>query len=341
MTMKKRILTAIFAGFGILMLILDSRTAISGAQNGIELCFYSVIPSLFPFIVLTSILCPVIGGGNSHLLRPLGRLLGIPNGSEGLFLTGILGGYPTGALAVHQAWRNGQLRKEDARRMLAFCSNAGPAFLFGILETKFPQIWMLWVLWGIHILSALLVGMILPGRNYAPNSVSSLSPPTLTQAVKSGVVTMGFICGWIVLFRVILAFCDSWFLWLLPQSVQVSFYSLLELANGCCALNRVASVGARFVLCSTMLAFGGICVLMQTASVTGKLGLGLYLPGKILQALFSLLLSYLIQLVCFAKADQVEIPPVILIIGAIFVTFLAIIHRKRKIRGSIPQLFGV
>lgn len=339
--MKKRILTAICAGFGMLILIIDSRTAIRGAQNGIELCIYSVIPSLFPFIVLTGILCPVIGGGNSRFLHPLGRLLGIPNGSEGLFLTGILGGYPTGALAIYQAWRTGKLRKEDARRMLAFCSNAGPAFLFGILGSQFPQLRMLWLLWGIHILSALLVGMILPGRNNDEISAASLPAPTLTQAVKGGVVTMGCICGWIVLFRVILAFCDSWFLWALPNRTQTVFYGFLELANGCCALDCIASVGARFVLCSGMLAFGGICVLMQTASVTGKLGLGLYLPGKILQALFSLLLSYLIQLVCLAKADQVEIPPVILMIGAIFVIFIAIISRKRKIRGSIPQLFGV
>lgn len=339
--MKKRILTAICAGFGILVLILDSRTAISGAQNGIELCIYSVIPSLFPFIVLTSILCPVISGGMSRFLQPLGKLLGIPRGSEGLFLTGILGGYPTGALAVHQAWRSGQLGKEDARRMLAFCSNAGPAFLFGILGTQFPQFWMLWLLWGIHILSALLVGMLLPGRNNVEPSAPSLPVPTLPQAVRNGVVTMGCICGWIVLFRVILAFCDSWFLWLLPKSVQVSLYGLLELANGCCALDRVTSVGARFVLCSGMLAFGGICVMMQTASVTGKLGLGLYLPGKILQALLSVLLSYVVQLVCFAKAEQAEISLFIPIMGSIFVIFIAIISRKRKIRGSIPQLFGV
>ena len=339
--MKKRILTGILAGFGILMLIIDSRTAISGAQNGIELCTYSVIPSLFPFIVLTSILSPVISGGNSRLLHPLGRLLGIPYGSEGLFLTGILGGYPTGALAIHQAWRNGQLCREDARRMLAFCSNAGPAFLFGILGGQFPQFWMLWVLWGIHILSALLVGMMLPGKNNFEASAPSLTAPTLTQAVNNGAITMGRICGWIVLFRVILAFCDRWFLWVLPDFAQVGIYGFLELANGCCALNSVTSVGARFVLCSGLLAFGGICVMMQTASVTGKLGLGLYLPGKILQALFSILFSYLIQLICFPKVDQAEISPVILIIGVIFVTFLAIIPWKRKIRGSVLQLFGV
>ena len=339
--MNRRTLPAICAGLGILILILDSRTAICGAQNGIELCIYSVIPSLFPFIVLTSILSPMISGGSSRFMRPLGRLLGMPNGSEGLFLTGILGGYPTGALAVHQAWQNGQLDKEEARRMLPFCSNAGPAFLFGILGSQFPHSWMPWVLWVIHILSALIVGMVLPGRSTTDSSFASPTPPNLTQAVRCGVVTMGCICGWILLFRVILAFCDKWFLWLLPQSARVVFYGLLELANGCCALNSVTSLGARFVMCSGMLAFGGICVMMQTASVTGKLGLGLYLPGKFLQGTISIVLSYLVQLVCFSPAERIENSLLILPISLITVVLISFLAAKRKIRGSIPQLFGV
>ena len=301
--MIKRIMPGIFAGFGVLLLILDSRTALLGAQTGIELCIYSVIPSIFPFVVLTGVLTPAICGGKSRLLRPIGKLLGIPPGSEGLFLTGILGGYPTGALAVYQAWQKGQLSKKDSQRMLAFCSNAGPAFLFGILGSKFAETWVLWLLWCIHILSAVLVGILLPGRSDEEQFSSPVPAPTLSDSLKRSVVTMGYICGWIVLFRVILAFCDCWFLWLLPKFAQVAFYGFLELANGCTALDSIPSIGLRFVLCSAMLAFGGICVTMQTASVTGKLGLGRYLSGKVMQGLFSIFLSYLVQWICFSNHD--------------------------------------
>lgn len=339
--MKKRMIHAIFAGFGVLLLILDSRSALSGAQAGIELCLCSVIPSLFPFIVLTGMLASVVSGGNFRFLHPLGKLLGIPRGSEGLFLTGILGGYPTGALAVHQAWKCGQLRKNDAQRMLAFCSNAGPAFLFGILGSKFPQIWMLWLLWGIHILSAILVGMLLPGKSSEQHRVTSAPSLTVTQAVKNAVSTMGYICGWIVLIRVVLAFCDKWFLWLLPHAARVGFYGFLELANGCLTIDTLASMGARFIISSGMLAFGGICVLMQTASVTGSLGLGLYLPGKLLQTLFSILLSWLVQWLLFPATEKVDLSLSMFLILGFTVTILVAATGKRKIRGSIPQLFGV
>ena len=55
MTQRRR-LTGIFSALGFLMLILDSKTAISGAADGVELCLRTVIPALFPFFVVSSVL---------------------------------------------------------------------------------------------------------------------------------------------------------------------------------------------------------------------------------------------------------------------------------------------
>ena len=102
---------------------------------------------------------------------------------------------------------------------------------------------------------------------------------------------MGIICGWIVLFRVLIAFLDRWVLWLLPQTARVALIGLLELSNGCCELAQVANAPIRFILCSTMLAAGGLCVTAQTISVTPGLSLRYYFLGKVVQILVSLILS--------------------------------------------------
>lgn len=339
--MGKRILPGALGVLGILLLILDSKTALAGAKNGIELCLSSVIPSIFPFLVLSGMLTPAICGANLPFLRPLAHLLGIPPGSEGIFLTGIVGGYPTGAQSVHQAWKSGQLSKDDAHRMLAFCSNAGPSFLFGILGTKFSELRMLWLLWGIHILSAVAVAVILPGKNRKPHCISPTASITLTQSLKKGVATMGSICGWVILFRILIAFLDRWFLWLLPVNMQIATYGILELANGCCSADLIASAGLRFILCSGMLAFGGICVAMQTASVTGELGLGKYIQGKSSQAIISIWLSTAAQYFLFPQAEKVAISPVLLAIISISALLFVIIPLKFKNRGSIPSSIGV
>ena len=334
--MKKIHLDQILPAIGFLLLILDARTALSGARDGIELCTRSIIPSIFPFLVLSTMLMQGLVGGNLGFLRPLGVLLSIPKGAESIFLCGLLGGYPTGAQAVHQAWQNGQISKNNAQRMLAFCSNAGPSFLFGILGSMFSKVWMSWALWGIHILSAIMVGMILPVADQENTKTVNANPITMTEALKKGVVTMGYICGWVVLFRMILAFLDRWFLWHVPAAVRVGIYGVLELANGCCALLMIENEGLRFILASGLLAFGGICVGMQTASVADKLGMGKYWIGKGLQTIFSLGIACLFEGILVSNGSLR-----VTLTGLLLAIFIAFFFKKQKIRGRNPALLGV
>ena len=339
--MAQRITRGSFAALGILLLILDTRTALAGARDGITLCINSVVPSIFPFLVLSGILTSTILGANLKILYPLGRLVGIPNGMEGIFLTGILAGYPVGAQSVHHAWEQKQLSTETARRMLAFCSNAGPSFLFGILSMQFSSPGSLWVLWGIHVLSAIMVGALLPGKSKKTKIINQSAPVTLPQALKKAVVTMGMICGWIILFRVILAFWDRWLLWRLPTPAQVTVHGILELANGCCNLSQISPQGLRFVLASSMLSFGGICVLLQTVSVTDKLGIGQYLIGKLLQTALSLILSVIMQNFLFSPADRLHISVIGMLFPVLFCIVIIAFYRKIEKKSSIPAMVGV
>lgn len=285
--------TSIFACLGMLALILDAKTALDGAGDGIRLCILSVIPALFPFLVLSILLTGALRGGHVPLLGPLGGLVGIPAGAESVLAVGLLGGYPVGAQSVAQLFRDGQLSADDARRMLGFCSNAGPAFLFGIVGSQFTDPLTGWKLWSIHILSALAVGMLLPGKSTTAVKATVSPAPTITDAMNKAVRVMAQICGWVVLMRVLIAFLQKWFLWLLPIEIQVILLGLLELTNGCLALSDIGSEALRFVAASALLSFGGLCVMMQTGSVTGSLGLGMYLKGKLMQTAISIILSVL------------------------------------------------
>jgi hypothetical protein len=296
--MKKTGLSStIAAGAGILILILDSKTALQGAREGLSLRIQAVIPSLFPFFVFSILLTGSLTGQAIPLLRPIGRLTGVPRGAESIFLTGILGGYPVGAQSIASAFKHGQLSRQDARRMMGFCSNAGPSFLFGIIGPVFGDIRMAWLLWLIHITSAVLVGMLLPGKSGKCLTPSLCHPVTFPLALQSAIKAMASVCGWVVLFRVILAFGNRWIFWAFPTEVQVVLSGILELTNGSCALGNIEDMGLRFVICSGLLAFGGVCVTMQTVSVAAEIGLGYYFPGKIMQALISIALGFAAQVI--------------------------------------------
>ena len=122
-----------------IVMILDSKRALIGAQEGVSLCIRSVIPSLLPFLFFSSILTEGTRCANAVITRPLSWLWRIPKGAESILLVGLLGGYPTGAHSVTSAYEQGRISKTTAQRMLSFCNNCGPAFIFGILGNFFEK----------------------------------------------------------------------------------------------------------------------------------------------------------------------------------------------------------
>ncbi len=321
--------TGLCAGLGMMMLILDAKTALEGAQNGVSLCIQAIIPSLFPFFVLSIVFNGALAGEQLPGLTLFARLLNVPRNMEFLLIPAFLGGYPVGAQAVSAFYRQGQLSRQNAQRMLSFCSNAGPAFLFGMTASLFSDWRIVWCLWGIHIVSAVLTAMWIPGYP-EPNSrpVKSETNSSWSEAVASAVTITASICGWVILFRILICFLDRWILWFFSAEVRVALTGLLELSNGCLALKDIPSESLRFLLCSVFLGCGGLCVTMQTASIIGSLSLRGYLLGKAMQTLFSLLL-------CLAIINGIGIP----CLAALLV--LSFVWTMRKKYSGNPRMLGV
>lgn len=294
--MQRKIATGISI-VGIVLLILDPATAMTSAKESIALCLQSLIPTLFPFLLLSGILTAGIQGNHAPWLSALGRKSGIGQQGVSTFLLGILGGYPVGAQSISQQYRNKSITKDTAQILLSFCNNAGPSFLFGILGPQFSAWWMPWAIWGILILSAYLTGIILKYEDI-PDS-SHLNPSqnfSMPEMVSKSVKTMGTICGWVMIFRIGIGYLLRFIPVELPQEVQVLLTGTLELANGCCQIHQIHDESLRFLVASIMLSFGGVCVLMQTASVCGELGIRSYLRGKFLQTLIAAFLALTILL---------------------------------------------
>ena len=282
---------------GMLLLILDTRTAVSGAAAGIDLCIKTVIPSLLPFFLISNLLVSDLSGRKLPGLRWLSHILRTPPGTEYIFLAGLLGGYPTGAAMIADSCRRGSLSVKDGNRMIRFCSNAGPAFIFGIGACLFQKAWLCWAAWLITVLSAVMAAVLTPGQAQSGMQTGQTEPMSVTAAMKRSLITMGLVCGWVILFRVFLAFADRWILWLLDKKQLSIVYGIFELSNGCCSLTQIENTGMRFTMFVTFICFGGLCVALQTISLLDGSGLRPmnYLAGKLMQASVSLFLCQLFQ----------------------------------------------
>ena len=193
-------------------LLLAPQAAASGALQGLRACAARVIPALLPFFVvsrmLTALPLPTPGRRADRLFR---ALFGVRAACLPALLTGLLGGYPAGAAAVTELYRAGALSKAEAERALCFCNNSGPGFFAGLIGAAvLGDVRRGLILYGLHALSALLTGLLLPGS--APPAalrtarrekpvLSSLLP----EAVQGSCAALLQVSGLIVFFSSMLA----------------------------------------------------------------------------------------------------------------------------------------
>lgn len=328
MLRKSNLWPLLFGSVGMLIVILDGKTAVSGVRDGVELCLNTLIPSLFPFFVLSSLVTAALAGHSLGALRSVCKFCRMSPGAESFLAVGILGGYPVGAATIAREVSKGTLSREEAQRMAVFCNNAGPSFLFGMLGPMFPDQKWVWLLWAIQICAAVLTGVMLPGGGSQRITPAAAQQVSLSDCLNRSIKSMALVCGWVILFRMMLEFLRRWILWLFPLPVQILLTGLLELSNGCMALSSVESSILRFLLAGFLLSMGGICVWMQTKAVFPQLRLSRFIVGRVLHCVICLLLSAL-MLPILTGTDLDSIFRVGILSGIAGI-FLFLILRKRK-----------
>ena len=288
-------------------LLCSPDASAQACRDALSLCAQTVIPSLFPFFVLSSLL--VSGGGGDAFSALLGGLMrplfGLSGAGASALTLGLLGGYPVGARTVAELHRADTLEKSEAERLLGFCNNAGPGFILGIcggavLHSSRAGLY----LYLVHAVSALLTGILLcrdlprfSAMRRKPVQSTTAAPfaSLFSAAVRGALAGILNVCAFVVLFLVLLRLLAE----ALPAAVSAfPLYPLLlgfvEMTNGVTALT-----GPRggFVCCAVLLAWGGLSVHAQTLSVLDGTSLStrLYWRGKIMQAALSAPLAWLVS----------------------------------------------
>lgn len=307
------------------------QEAAASAREGLSLCANVIIPSLFPFFVLASLVVSL--GLAQELGRVLGPIMGPVFGVSGpggtALAVGLLAGYPVGAQTVRELYEAGHCDRDEAETLLAFCNNCGPAFLLGAAGAGIfgsGQAGLLLLL--CHWLGAISVGMLFRWRRGSTvHTRPHLPPPqpisffsAFTGAVKSALLSTLNVCAYVVLFSVILTLLRlGGVLGLLAQGLTVLglptaegiVTGFVELSNGVATLSSGGPLLARLTTASFVLGFGGLSVQCQTLAVLAGSGLSVRREfwGKCLHGLFAALWTGLLgvfpgAVTAFAPAPQ-------------------------------------
>ena len=275
-----------------LALLWNAAAAAEAVRRGVTLCLTSVIPALFPFFAVSSLLVSLGAGDAARVLeRPFRALFRCGGAGAAAFLLGMIGGYPVGASTVAALVRRGDVSLAEGQRLLAFCNNAGPAFIIGVaVMTVFGSARVGAYLYLIHITAAAAAGVLLRGRHTAeagtyraPSRQSPLS--AFLSAVQGAASAMGRVCAFVVFFLVLLSLTER-----LTGPLPPGAAGFLELTNG---VLRLSPTRTGFITAAALLGWGGLSVHCQTASVLDGTNVPLdrYFLGKALQSLLSALLA--------------------------------------------------
>ena len=236
------------------MILFDSNCAITGARDGIKLCLYTVLPSLFPYCVLSILFRSLITEYSFRWMHPLERLCFFPEGTGIIFLLGLLGGYPIGAICVEKAVVQRQLSNNNARYLRAIYNAAGPSFIIGILGSIIKNRRLLFMLIVIQALSAILTNLILAPPKYSQKVVSKPQKPlTLAQSINQAYPCMLNVCGLIILSRVMISYISRYLCKYISKQLWAIIAGAIELTNGIILLNHFQNEHVIFIIAAGML----------------------------------------------------------------------------------------
>ena len=163
LSFKRNILPIIFVVIT-MCLVIFSKSNLTAAKNGLTLWATCVVPSLFPFFVITNLLShtKVVNFTGKLLDRFMRPLFNVPGIGGFAFVMGLISGYPVGAKVVSDFRQEGLVTKDEGERMLAFTNNSGPLFIISSVGISlFGDTTTGLLLLCTHVLACITVGIML------------------------------------------------------------------------------------------------------------------------------------------------------------------------------------
>ena len=331
---KNLLFTTIFSVL-IIYIILNPKSCIAFTISGAKLFFYSVFPSLFPFLVIVNLIFAF--GGIEIYSKILGKILctplRLPRECSVVILASLFCGYPLGSRYSCELYERKVINKVTLERLLNIATNGSPLFIIGTVGTAMlDSVFLGYILLISNALSCIIIGLILPTKKTVNYSLSGNSSVAATQikenpnfgvalknALEDATKTCLSIGSFVVIFSVIISIIKSSGIYHTAINALCStgiinysildglFLGFIEITNGC---NIVAtsnlSLNIKILICSFLIGFSGLSITFQVYSFVYKYKVSMkkYLSLKIVQGIICTLITLLFLKLPFSLIEQ-------------------------------------
>ena len=265
-----------------ILLIHYPHAMATGISRGLSVCSTVIIPTLYPFMVLAGLLTnsPLCRNPSRVMTAVTRRLFGLPGCCGPAILLSLVGGYPSGAIAIAELQERRQINGEETRRMTAFCVNGGPGFVIstvgaGLLGSVQAGL----MLYAAQVTVSVGIGVVLGrGHRHVKEAAATPLPPRkpTAQIIADTCAALLTMCGFVVLAASGLALAEGCgfsrgiaaILHVDTGGVSALLAAVTEVSCGCIALADSGPLAALWL--SLALSWGGLSVQGQLAAALPK-----------------------------------------------------------------------
>lgn len=290
---------------------------LNGAAAGLLLWYKVLLPSLLPFIILTSVIIKT--HAFSLISKTLGGLIGklfsVSKDASIAIIIGFLCGYPMGAKVINDLNETHLISENEAQYLLSFCNNTSPMFLISffilqILEDKAMLIPVLLSLYlspiimscftrryyHIHIPNSknLNTKINISHNEYSENILNQkFSFQLLDEVIMESIRLIMKIGGYVMLFSIFINLITTLTYTYIPCIKY--FVPLLEITNGLEIYKSLDNIEVLYYCMIFLVSFGGLCSIGQTQCVlqSNKIKISHYFIQKIITAIIAVIISIL------------------------------------------------
>lgn len=283
------------------MILMYPQVSADGIKKGLSLCLDTVIPALFPFMFVVTLIYDmgIFNLFSAHASGVAYTLFRLPGVALPIMLMSLIGGFQVGATLIEKAFDDGELTASQAERMLTFCVNPGPAFTVSVIGAGIIGSAEAGLIVYISVmLSTVIIAFF--SRFFDNDEVCTYikksnadvlcSPSVLSCAINKSVRSTVNICVCILVFCCLNSLVE---VLVKNKEIWVYFSMLSEVTNGALTACEYFTLP----VIAAVVSFSGFCVHFQILPVILKLKLRyrLFLAVRVISAALSCTSAYVLM----------------------------------------------
>ncbi len=286
----------------IMLFLYDPAESSRQLGRGLSLCADILIPTLFPFMVISEMLVRAdIASYVAPLLsKPMRILFGVSGSGAAALILGMLCGFPVGGRTAAALYEKGDISKRDAEMLMSFCNlPSAPFMIFAVGEKLFGSrelgVFLYLNILTVTLFCGIIMNIIKKKREperYPEDPRMQVGASSLirvfTDSVASAAGAVVNVCAYVAFFTCAVGSLGNIFSGF-GETTKAILFSFFELTSGSAACSSLKPKALGVILASAAAGWSGLSVFFQIFSLSrtkhGDISMKNYLASKSLAAL--------------------------------------------------------